>query len=147
MKPSTSIFRISPNFVRNLVVLSIPIGACRYGLPSTSANPLPNSLYITIFASAFTSFDISDMWAPIGMTMFTSAPIPSTSRLISAKSDGILKVPYIGPKIFTLGLEFSSLFASFGILPFVIPKFVKSHVIDLSAACHWSSSIVLGRNL
>ena len=61
MKPSTSILRISPNFLRNLVVLSIPIGACKYGFPNSSASPLPNSLYITIFASAFTSFDISAM--------------------------------------------------------------------------------------
>ena len=75
------------------------------------------------------------------------APIPSTRRRISCKSLGMLNVPYIGPKIFTRGLEFSSRFFSGGILPLVIPNSVKIQVIARSADSHWSSSIVRGRNL
>ena len=68
--------------------------------------------------------------------MFTSAPIPSTNRRISAKSDGMLNVPYIGPRMFTRGFEPSSRLASRGIRPLVIPNSVNSQVMARSAASH-----------
>ena len=141
-KPSNS-----PRDLRNFVVLSTPIGACKYGFPSTSLKPRPNSLYIQTLTSAFTRPRISAKWAPRGITIFTSAPIPVTKRRISCRSLGMLKVPYIGPRMFTLGLEPSSRFFSGGILPLVIPNSVNIQVMALSADSHWSSSIVRGKNL
>ncbi len=99
-----------------------------------------------ILTSAFTRLRISATCAPSGITMLISAPIPSIRRLISAKSLGMLNVPYIGPRIFTRGFAPSSRFFSGGIRPLVMPNSVKIHVIARSADCHWSSSIVRGRN-
>ena len=93
MKGSGSRCSNSPSVRRNLVVLCSPIGACRYGRSNASHSMRPNSRYMQMFTSASTSRDTSARWLPSGKTMFTSAPMPSTRRRISAKSLGMLKVP------------------------------------------------------
>ena len=89
-----------------------------------------------MFTSAFTRLRISARWAPSGITMLTSAPMPSTRRRISARSDGMLKVPYIGPRMLTRGAAPSSRFFSGGIRPLVMPNSVKIQVIARSAHSH-----------
>ena len=98
-----------------------------------------------MLTSALTRLRISARCAPMGITMFTSAPRPSMRRRISLRSLGILNVPYMGPRMFTRGFAPSSRFFSGGIRPFVMPNSVKSQVIARSAASHWSSSIVRGK--
>jgi hypothetical protein len=83
--------------------------------------------------------------APSGITMLTSAPMPSTRRRISARSEGMLKVPYIGPRMLTRG----------GFCPRRGPpdrhpalghaEFGEEPGHRAVGACHWSSSMVRGR--
>ena len=93
MKGSGSRFSSRPSSRRKAVVLCRPIGACRYGRSSASASARPNSRYITTLTSASASFCTSARWLPSGNDMFTSAPMPSTRRRISARSLGMLKQP------------------------------------------------------
>ena len=133
----------SPSLRRNSVVDSSPIGACRYGRSSVSHSPRPNSRYMHTLTLASASFFTSARCDPSGKAMPTSAPIPSIRRRISARSDGMLNVPYIGPMMLTLGFCPSRNGRSGG--TFFTPNCVHSQVSARSAACHWSSSIVRGR--
>jgi hypothetical protein len=57
------------------------------GPPSASHSMRPNSRYMQMLTSAFTRRDTSARWLPSGNTMLISAPMPSTRRRISARSD------------------------------------------------------------
>ena len=93
--------------------------------------------------SASASFDTSARWLPSGNVIATSAPMPSTRRRISARSDGMLNVPYIGPMMLTFGLAPS--LRAFSLGTFLAPYSFHSQTSERSADCHWSSSMVRGR--
>ena len=66
--------------------------------------------------------------------MFTSAPIPSTKRRISAKSEGMLNMPYAGPMMLTLGFAPGARSRSAG--TFFGPNSVHNHHSARLALCH-----------
>ena len=59
----------------------------------------------------------------------------------------MLKYPYAGPMMLTRGRSPSLRARGFGARPFFGPYCVQSQSMARLALCHWSSSMVRGKNL